>query len=287
MAHFPDWMDPEEVRIVLSLYDFTGEAVRPWAEAGYQCHIYDIKHPEVPERIDVGKRGGSITKHRADLHNPFTIDLLAGQWGEAGVVFLSAFPVCTDLAVSGARHFAQKEEEYPGFQLRAAGRAMWCADLAEHLGCPYYIENPVSRLSTLWRKPDYTFNPCDFGGYIPIGQHEHPRWPEVIPPRDAYTKRTCLWTGGGFVMPVPSFVDPVRVRYQKADGSWTVGSPQFGKLGGKSQRTKDIRSATPRGFARAVYLDNGMEGTTRADYDGLGDAINRKQEELGLEEATE
>jgi hypothetical protein len=28
------------------------------------------------------------------------------------------------------------------------------------------------------------------------------------------------------------------------------------KLGGKSMRTKNIRSATPRGFARAVYEAN-------------------------------
>ena len=30
---------------VVSLYDFTGEALRPWAEAGYECHAYDIQHP--------------------------------------------------------------------------------------------------------------------------------------------------------------------------------------------------------------------------------------------------
>ena len=28
---------------VISLYDFTGEALRPWAEAGYQCFAYDIQ----------------------------------------------------------------------------------------------------------------------------------------------------------------------------------------------------------------------------------------------------
>lgn len=33
-------------------------------------------------------------------------------------------------------------------------------------------------------------------------------------------------------------------------------STQHLKLGGKSQRTKDIRSATPRGFAIAVYEAN-------------------------------
>ena len=30
--------------IVLSLYDFTGEACRPWAEAGYTCYAFDIQH---------------------------------------------------------------------------------------------------------------------------------------------------------------------------------------------------------------------------------------------------
>ena len=33
-------------------------------------------------------------------------------------------------------------------------------------------------------------------------------------------------------------------------------STQHLKLGGKSKRTKDIRSATPRGFATAVYEYN-------------------------------
>lgn len=33
-------------------------------------------------------------------------------------------------------------------------------------------------------------------------------------------------------------------------------SPVAGKTGGKSQRTKNIRSATPRGFAKAVFLAN-------------------------------
>lgn len=59
-------------------------------------------------------------------------------------------------------------------------------------------------------------------------------------------------------------VEPVKVEYTKADGSVTRGSFQFGKLGGKSQRTKDIRLATPRGFARAVYLANAPVANLRA-----------------------
>ena len=65
---------------------------------------------------------------------------------------------------------------------------------------------------------------------------------------DAYPKKTCLWTGNGFTMP---WTDPV----QPEDGH----SRQHLKLGGKSAKTKNIRSATPRGFARAVYEFNSME----------------------------
>jgi len=233
-------------RIVLSLYDLTGEAVRPWAEHGYECHIFDIQPPEDSRRMTVGKLGGSITTHHADLHSLATIRRIHAMFEGEGVVFLSAFPVCTDLAVSGARHFEAKAATY----------ATWCGMLGEMLCVPYYVENPVSRLATLWRKPDHRFDPCDFGGFIPEDQADHPRWPEYIAPRDAYTKRTCLWTGNGFRMPLPDRVEPITVSYIKADGTVTTGSQQFGKLGGKSQRTKDIRSATPRGFALAVFYAN-------------------------------
>lgn len=193
-------------------------------------------------------------KAYADLHFALTMHRLAELWDDE-VAFMFAFPVCTDLAVSGAKHFARKERERPGFQQRAADYAKWCGDLGDMLGCPYLIENPVSVLATLWRAPDHRFDPCDFGGYLPEGD-EHPRWPEIIPARDAYTKRTCLWTGGGFNMPPAKRVDPVTCSYTKADGKVTKGSPMFGKLGGKSAKTKNIRSATPRGFARAVFLAN-------------------------------
>lgn len=41
---------------VLSLFDYTGTMVRPWAEAGYPCIIVDIQHPE-GERTE-----GNITR---------------------------------------------------------------------------------------------------------------------------------------------------------------------------------------------------------------------------------
>jgi len=47
-------------------------------------------------------------------------------------------------------------------------------------------------------------------------------------------------------------VMPTKVAVEVGKGY----SAQYKKLGGKSQRTKDIRSATPRGFAIAIHDAN-------------------------------
>ena len=237
--------------IVLSLYDFTGEACRPWAEAGYTCYAFDIQHDGWKIEGFGKDCGGSIHYRKADLHKASTFDDLVGELVGNGrlVVFGMAFPVCTDMAVSGAAWFAKKAAADPEFQTKAVNYAVMCAAFFEGLGIPYFIENPVSVLATKWRKPDYSFHPYEYGGYIADTQAEHPRWPEYIAPRDAYKKKTCLWTGGGFVMPTKVAVD--------CEGYHGNGySTAMMKLGGKSQRTKDIRSATPRGFAEAVYQSN-------------------------------
>ena len=236
--------------IVLSLYDYTGEALKPWAEAGYTCYAFDIQHDEEYDNctnVETFDSGGTIMYVHMDLWNIDNINLMCKWFKDEDVVFGMAFPVCTDLAVSGAAHFARKEQENPGFQIRASNHARWCAEVFEGLGVPYFIENPVSRLATLWRKPDYSFHPYEYGGYIHEDDAEHPKWPDYIAPRDAYPKKTCLWTGGGFTMP---WTDPVEPE----EGH----SRQHLKLGGKSMKTKNIRSATPRGFARAVFEWNSV-----------------------------
>jgi hypothetical protein len=231
--------------IVISLYDFTGEALKPWAEAGYSCYAYDIQHPDNEPRGVTYESGGCITYLHADLHDHNTLNAIHSEFADKPVVFGMAFPVCTDMAVSGAAHFKRKAEANPSFQDEAVSYAVWCARLFNSLHVPFFVENPVSVLATKWRKPDHSFHPYEYGGYIHDDQAEHPRWPEYIAAKDAYPKKTCLWTGNGFTMP---WKDPVHPE----DGH----SRQHKKLGGKSQRTKDIRSATPRGFATAVYEFN-------------------------------
>lgn len=218
--------------VVISLYDFTGEACRPWAEAGHQCFCFDIQHDG--SRVETFKGGGAIYYSYADLHRREAYHALihAIDAIDIPVVFGMAFPVCTDLAVSGAAWFAKKAEADPDFQTKAVSYAIACAEFFDILGVPYFVENPVSVLATKWRKPDHAFHPFEY-----------------IAPYDAYKKKTCLWTGGGFKM--PEFA-PVLPEEYHGNGYSTA----MMKLGGKSQRTKDIRSATPRGFAKAVYAAN-------------------------------
>ena len=80
-------------RIVLSLCDRTGNMVRPWAEAGFDCVCVDLQHEGM--RTD-----GRITYVEADIKRylPPRCDYQ--------IVF--AFPPCTDLANSGNRWKADK-----------------------------------------------------------------------------------------------------------------------------------------------------------------------------------
>lgn len=232
------------MKVAVSLFDESGNMLRPWAEQGYECHCFDILDSKENEHFP---SGGSITFYQADLTHldiqEFIISLNPS--------FLSSFGPCTDLATSGAGYFAKKRAVNPNFQEEALNLWMLGPIIGNACQCPWMAENPRSVISTMWRKPDYKFNPCDYGGYLPEDD-VHPRWPEYLDPRDAYTKETWIWSGNGFVMPPKDPVDPII--YVSAGSN---SSKSYGKLGGKSARTKQIRSETPRGFALAVFMANG------------------------------
>jgi hypothetical protein len=192
--------------VVISFFDYTGHAVREWAAAGHECHCYDSQHPKDGRVELIG--AGSIHYHYADLAGGSSYwRLIRARFAMRRVVMVYGFPPCTDLAVSGALHFERKRQADPDFQTKAVAMAVAVAEFAEGIGSRYVIENPNSVLSTLWRKPDQSFDPCDFGGYLPEDD-AHPRWPQYIAPRDAYTKLTNLWTSAGLPMPIKQWVEP-------------------------------------------------------------------------------
>lgn len=77
-----------------------------------------------------------------------------------------AHPPCTFLAVSGARWFAERQEEQAEALAFVARLAMAPIERIA-------IENPISVLSSKWRKPDQIIQPWMFG--------------------HGETKATCLW----------------------------------------------------------------------------------------------
>lgn len=197
---------------VLSLCDHSGVMVKPWVDAGHEAVIVDLKHT-------TNRGDGRLIRIGMDV-----IDLTPGHAVDYDIVF--AFPPCTDLAVSGARWFRDK-----GLRslIDALTLVEHCRILCESSGAPWMLENPAGVLSSYWRQPDFTFNPCDYGGYLD-------------PPGDAYTKKTCLWAGGGFRMPPKRPVGP------------TEGSRMH--LLSPSPDRAEKRSLTPAGFARAVFEAN-------------------------------
>lgn len=223
--------------IVVSLFDESGNMCRPWYEAGHECYCFDIKNKQTYDFMG----SGSLAKVYGDLTDKDLIREIVDM--KPDIIF--GFPPCTDLASSGARWWKQKHLADPDFQSKAATLAQTVFDIAVQHKTPYMIENPVGRLSYYFGKPQHVFDPYEFGGYLPTDD-KHPRWPNHIPPRDAYPKRTCIWSGYGFKFPErkPVPMDLAREANRQS------------KLGGKSEKTKEIRSETPRGFAVAVYEAN-------------------------------
>ena len=200
----------------VSLFDSSAVMLEPWAKAGHQCWAVDITHPR---GRTINDDGINLISH--DLSSPWL-----PPFNQSEIVFVSAFPPCDHLAVSGARWFKGKG-------LRALARSVelfaTAAEFCEWSGAPYLIENPVSTISTYWRKPDHTFSPHQYAGFEST---------------DNYTKKTCLWVGGGFVMPEPFTLE---------------GAPEpddrIHKMPPSPERAA-MRSQTPQGFALAVYTAN-------------------------------
>ena len=227
----------EKPLVIAFLYDESGNMGRPWAEAGAICHCFDLLNEDGREEI-VG--AGKIVYHNRNLFDQASHDFIKALAPDA----IIGFPPCDHLAVSGSRHFERKRQLNPRFQLEAMELVMLVVDLGNMLGVPWAFENPVSVISSMYRKPDWSFDPYDYGAHLPEND-VHPRWPGYIAPRDAYPKKTCIWTGNGIKQP-PIHPVPCRPGY----------SDQFHKLGGKSKKTKMIRSETARGFALAFFKTN-------------------------------
>ena len=218
MTHGSLFDDPDQ-NLMISLCDKTGNMCLPWAEAGYTCYAVDLQHPV---RNDV-------TKEVGEGKIIFTYGDARSWVPPVGKIkFVASFPVCTNMAGSGSQDYSNHSGRVPkkGIPQLTDGLMLFnsCYQVASWSGAPFCVENPVGVIPTHFRKPDYYFQPWYYG--------------------DLYTKRTCLWTGGGFVMPNKKMIRMPEETRQKI---WLMPP---------GETRQDEKSETPLGFARAIFESN-------------------------------
>ena len=219
-------------KVIFCLFDGSGIAGLPWAENGHTVYCFNA---------DSGNHGKYHVKmqheniHYINMWIDKDFITKCELLGLPPAQMVIGFPDCTLFSQSGSQHDRDKDE-----LAYALANAKLVEEVGNHFNAPWMVENPVGKLSTLWRKPDFYFNPCDYGGYVEHENVYHPR----MPPRNAYNKKTCIWCGNGFLEPIKKPVESIGFFW-----AWKY-------CGGKSPRTKILRSLTPEGFARAVYETN-------------------------------
>ena len=226
-----------EPKYILSICDHSGGWSRPYLEAGYAVIRVDPKHPEGLSTMDDGGTALGMTAQELVELIKKEQELDPNAWRVHGLLLA---PVCTDFTNSGARWWKGKDER--GETEKSLELVDACLELVELTKPTWWVlENPVGRLPKLrpqLGKPRMYFNPCDYAGHADE------------PDKDAYTKKTGLW---GTFNPhlVPHQLAPVFFTKGGKRGSW-----MWATLGGKSARTKELRSVTPEGFSRAFQKAN-------------------------------
>ena len=142
-----------------------------------------------------------------------------------------AFPPCTHLAMSGAKHFAKKRQD--GRQQQAIDFFMSLANSDIPKIC---IENPIGIMSTVYRKPDQIVNPYDFD--------------------DPARKPTCLWLKGLPKLRATNLGDAPLFDHFLDRGEFHITKsgkrlPKWYNLPPSKDRGK-IRSKTFPGIAKAM-----------------------------------
>ena len=214
-----------KTKVILSLFDYSGDWSKPFMLAGYTVFHIDIKLG-----IDI-------------LQWDYRTYLSKKYYNVVGIL---AAPPCTHYAGSGAQYWKAKDSDGRTAQNNLLMEKT--LEIVDYYRPAFWVmENPVGRLRRMLRGeykpgepqisvPDslkdvvsdiaMSFNPYDYG--------------------DPYTKKTLLW--GEFNTDLElNRVEPIRSNKQ---GSWLQS------LGGKSERTKELRSMTPPGFARAFFEAN-------------------------------
>jgi len=242
---------------LLSLFDYSGIWGQPFADHGWDVIPWDIK-----------------TADFMDINFLEDVETVLDMFED--VTAIVAAPPCTDITVSGAQYWSQKDADgRTEKSMELVRQVMRLANLFRPTDPDYFeenedavffwaMENPVGRMNKLFpelEKPFY-FDPCDYAGYLDVSAADLAKLDEIrlkggkgvsweetnlVLKSNAYTKKTGLW--GEFNRNlVKKRIEPVKCAPQ---GTFTQ------RYGGNSgAKGKEERSNTPEGFALAFYEAN-------------------------------
>lgn len=199
-------------KIILDLCGGTGSWSKPYKDAGYDVRLITLPEYDVRDYIP-----------------------------PENVYGILAAPPCTEFSI--AKDHKLPRDLDSGMEIVNA-----CLDIIKRSKPKFYaIENPIGVLSNFLGKPQFTFQPYEFG--------------------DAWTKRTMLW--GKFNKPIKKYkrytdVKPIPELYIRPGRK--TASLAFNHLGHKKYirafdpftATDDasFRAITPPAFAKAFYEAN-------------------------------
>lgn len=194
------------------------KAFRARGHEAYSCDIQEPSggHPEwhiLGDAIEA-LRGGIVKTMDLQLHE-------VGRWDLA-----ICHPPCTDLAVSGARHFQEKQKD-----MRQQKAVVFFMQMFQANADRIAVENPVCIMSTCYRKPDQIIQPYQFG---------HP-----------HKKTTCLWLVNLPKLIPTSVVDVTDIKEYVCKSGKVVRFSDWMNHGNGENRAK-IRSKTFEGIAEAM-----------------------------------
>ena len=193
-----------------------------------EWHIQDdvlkILNPSfVPLGDDYGTKIKGIEFKTCDGKEHF----VCGKWD-----LIIAHPPCTRLCNSGQRWLYWGDEEYRQKKQMEKEFAIDFFLQFTRADCDRIaIENPMGIMSSIYRSPDFTYNPYDFEG-------------------ETECKKTGIWIVGNLAPLVPTRKTPLP-KEERTQGIWKA---HFGgkKLAWNDPETAKLRSQTPWGVARAM-----------------------------------
>lgn len=186
------------------LFETSGVVRDAFIRAGHNAISYDLETTERP--------GPHV---QGDVRNA---DL---SWLDLAI----CHPPCTDLAVSGARYFAQKIAD--GRQQAALDLVRWCMSIPVRR---IAIENPVSIISSRIRRPDQIIQPWQFG--------------------HAESKTTCLWLTNLPLLSSTEIVDPPFYGCCGVRFPFALGKYGCQNCGGSGKAKPIYENQTPSGQNR-------------------------------------